>query len=241
VTEREWLNCTDPQAMLVLLKRRASKRKLRLFAVACCRRIWPLILHKRSQAAILVAERFADAQATSAELRAAESEAKAIWQKNALDDAAMACFHVCTEQVAGLHASGTAVRAVWSHQLGEARGRGDHVPDGLSFSQPIRATEEAEQCRLFRDIFGNPFQPLPPRRSKRAWEDQKLRWITGNDRTVTKIAQAIYEDHAFARMPILADALEDGGCTDRAILDHCREPGEHVRGCWVVDLLLGKE
>ena len=62
-------------------------------------------------------------------------------------------------------------------------------------------------------------------------------WLT---RTVLDLAQAIYDDRAFADLPILADALEDAGCTDRAILDHCRQPGEHVRGCWAVDLVLGK-
>ena len=64
------------------------------------------------------------------------------------------------------------------------------------------------------------------------------RWRTSN---VTALAQAIYDDRAFDRLPILADALEDAGCTDADILNHCRQPGEHVRGCWVVDLVLGKE
>ena len=58
---------------------------------------------------------------------------------------------------------------------------------------------------------------------------------------MVQIAQAIYDDRAFDRMPILADALEDAGCMDQTILNHCRQSGEHVRGCWVVDLLLGKE
>ena len=66
-------------------------------------------------------------------------------------------------------------------------------------------------------------------------------WLAWNDGTVPRITQAIYDERAFDRMPVLADALEDAGCTDRAILDHCRQPGPHVRGCWVVDLLLGKE
>jgi predicted component of type VI protein secretion system len=66
-------------------------------------------------------------------------------------------------------------------------------------------------------------------------------WLDWNDKTVRKIAQAINNDQAFDRLPILADALEEAGCTDPAILDHCRGPGPHVRGCWVVDLLLGKE
>jgi hypothetical protein len=65
-------------------------------------------------------------------------------------------------------------------------------------------------------------------------------WLTWNDGTVYKIALGIYEDDAFERMPILADALEDAGCDNADILAHCRGDGPHVRGCWVVDLLLGK-
>jgi hypothetical protein len=87
------------------------------------------------------------------------------------------------------------------------------------------------RANLLRDIFGNPFRPatLDP-----AW----LRW---NDDAIPKLAQAIYDERSFDRLPVLADALEDAGCTDAEILKHCRQPGPHVRGCWVVDLLLGKE
>jgi len=87
---------------------------------------------------------------------------------------------------------------------------------------------DARCCRLLRCIFGNPFHALTIERSWRAT-------------TVTALAQAIYKDRAFDRMPILADALEDAGCSSQDILQHCRSGGEHVRGCWVVDLLLGKE
>ncbi len=83
---------------------------------------------------------------------------------------------------------------------------------------------------IMRDVFGNPFQSVPVDTS----------WVAWNDGTVRKLAQLIYDDRDFDRLPLLADALEDAGCTDAAILSHCREPGEHVRGCWVVDLLLGK-
>lgn len=61
-----------------------------------------------------------------------------------------------------------------------------------------------------------------------------------NDATVRKLARTIYETRRFQDMPILADALEEAGCTDADILHHCRQPGEHVGGCWVVDRLLGK-
>jgi hypothetical protein len=85
---------------------------------------------------------------------------------------------------------------------------------------------------FLHDIFGLlSFRPVTIAPSSLVW----------NDGTVVTLAKAIYEDRAFDRLPILADALEDAGCTDADILAHCRQPGPHVRGCWVVDLLLGKE
>jgi hypothetical protein len=88
--------------------------------------------------------------------------------------------------------------------------------------------ERAGYCNYLRDIFGNPFLSVTVNPS----------WRTP---TVASLAEAIYTEKAFDRMPILADALEDVGCDDADILKHCRRPGEHVRGCCVVDLLLGKE
>jgi hypothetical protein len=89
-------------------------------------------------------------------------------------------------------------------------------------------TPKVLQAELCRDIFGNPFRPITVDPS----------WLTS---PVARMAQAMYDERAFERMPILADALEDVGCTDEAMLTHCRQPGVHVRGCWVVDLLLAKK
>jgi hypothetical protein len=83
---------------------------------------------------------------------------------------------------------------------------------------------------ILRDLFGNPFRPV-------ALDAACLAW---NDGTIPKLAQAIYDERAFDRLAILADALEDAGCTDTDILGHLRSPGPHVRGCWPVDALLGK-
>lgn len=80
-------------------------------------------------------------------------------------------------------------------------------------------------------VLGNPFRPATVNPS----------WLTWNDGTVRRIAKSIYDDRAFERMPILADCLEDAGCDDETILNHCRGEGPHVRGCWGLDLLLGKE
>ena len=83
---------------------------------------------------------------------------------------------------------------------------------------------------LLQDLFGNPFRPPTVEPS----------WLHWNDGTAVKLAQAIYEERAFGRLPVLADALEDAGCDNADILNHLRGPGPHVRGCWAVDLLLGK-
>jgi hypothetical protein len=88
--------------------------------------------------------------------------------------------------------------------------------------------EQAAHADLLRDIFGNPFRPVTFHSS----------WLTP---TVLDLAKSIYDERAFDRMPILADALEDAGCNNPDILDHCRQPAEHAGGCWCLDLILGKE
>ncbi|MCE9560796.1 MAG: hypothetical protein K8U57_01950 [Planctomycetes bacterium] len=81
---------------------------------------------------------------------------------------------------------------------------------------------------FLRDIFGNPFHPVALDPS----------WLTP---TVVRLAEHIYHKRAFDQMPILADALQDAGCDNADLLNHCRQPGEHVRGCWVVDMLTGRK
>jgi hypothetical protein len=104
----------------------------------------------------------------------------------------------------------------------------DNGADGSSTGDAAYERELAAQCVLLRDIFGNPFRPVR----------LDSRWPTP---VVKALAQAVYEVRRFQDLPILADALEEAGCDNAAMLSHCREPAEHVRGCWVLDLLLGKE
>jgi hypothetical protein len=96
-----------------------------------------------------------------------------------------------------------------------------------SIPSEVRAASAAE-AHLVREIFGNPFWPV-------AFLPE---WRTS---TAVALARGMYESRDFGAMPILADALQDAGCDSGAVLDHCRGAGPHVRGCWVVDLLLGKE
>jgi hypothetical protein len=101
-----------------------------------------------------------------------------------------------------------------------------------SMAEAARDAEGREQASLLRCIFGNPFRPPPL---------TEPAWLKRHDGTVVNLAQAIYDERRFQDLPILADTLEEAGCTNADILDHCRQPGDHVRGCWVVDLLLGKD
>lgn len=118
--------------------------------------------------------------------------------------------------------------AAWGNALESAS---DAIALRRGYTQGGVRTIEAVQCDLIRDIAGNPFQfpKVDPAR------------LTWNDCTVRKLAQTIYDERRYDSLPVLADALEEAGCGDAAILAHCRGPGPHVRGCWVVDLLLGKE
>jgi hypothetical protein len=84
---------------------------------------------------------------------------------------------------------------------------------------------------LLREVLGNPFQPV---RVEPAW----LTWREG---AAVKVAKSIYEEKKFRDLPVLADALEEAGCEQEELLGHCRQGGEHVRGCWAVDLVLGRE
>lgn len=101
------------------------------------------------------------------------------------------------------------------------------IQNAVYLFAPSREDQD-KGCRLVRDIFGNPFRPV-------TFDPD---WRTT---TAVQLARGMYEGRDFAAMPILADALQDAGCDNADILDHCRGPGPHVRGCWVVDLVLEKE
>jgi hypothetical protein len=129
------------------------------------------------------------------------------------------------------YADGLADRRELENAIRSDPDRGLMLPERDAAEAVGWARQTRRHCLILRDIFGNPFRPVT---IDPAW----LRWKFD---TVSAIARHVYEDRAFHDLPILADALEDAGCTNADILTHCRQPGEHARGCWVVDLLLGKE
>ncbi len=207
MTEAEWFAATDPRPMQAFLRDKVSDRKVRLFAVGCCRQIWSVLKDERSQNAVVVAEQYADGLATQKELARVQGEAI---------DAATNGTAIVFFDYLSLPVDASGKRVV----LGQLM----KIP-GLE-PPPIHA--RFNRIALIRDIFGNPFRPIVADPA----------WLTP---TVRAIASAIYADRAFDRLPILADALEEAGCTNADILLHCRMPEDHVRGCWVVDLVLGKD
>jgi hypothetical protein len=104
----------------------------------------------------------------------------------------------------------------------------DAVTALYRFDDVATSDDRDAEAALLRDIFGNPFRPV-------SFSPQ---WRTD---TALALAHQMYESRDFGAMPILADALQDAGCDNEDILSHCRGDGPHVRGCWVVDLVLGKE
>ncbi len=250
MTEAEWLACDDAGELIWHVENTASKRKrkLRLLAVALCARVGRLMTDKRSLNAVEVAERFADANATLSELAASFAEAHAAVDEiesslrdangdvNVNAESAAACAAQCTANPDFLPtheptflSAPVASVGIWARM---AAGSDLNQRTGGKTDWKVGELMESHaQVALLRCIFGNPFRPVRVAPS----------WLTWNGGTVPKLAQAIYDERRFADLPILADALEEAGCTDAAILDHCRQLGEHVRGCWVVDLCLGKK
>ena len=242
MTEEDWLTATNPRPMLKYLRGRASDRKLRLFMVACCRWIWPLLADDPRREAVETAERYADGLAGADELDAIrEAVTEGVAVETLLGDAGAGL-----PVVAGL----PVMAVVWACQRAEVYNRrrepGDRLPpdafarttadfaraaDSCRTRGPVgrpgrrsarRARRQGEaQAKLFRCLLGNPFRPLPARRFPPH---------------VVALARSIDEGETNLH-PLLADALADLG--EESAAEHCRQP-RHFRGCHVVDWALGR-
>lgn len=211
-----WLKRKDWRKMLVFLSGRWENRKAQLYLCAGLRSLWGLLYDERSTFAVEVAEGMADGATPSDDVENAK-----FWAEEPT-----------LPEVAGhpllCNAASIAYLTLFL-QNGELSERIRHC---------IHAVREWPTAWLVREIIGNPFCPVSISPSMLAW----------NDRTIIRLAQAAYDDRILpegtldnAQLLILADALEEAGCTDEQILTHLRGGGEHYRGCWVIDLLLGKQ
>lgn len=208
MSEPDWLTGSDPLALLRLGGEKASERKLRLFACACCRRNWPSLSDARSRRAVETAEAFADGGCRN-------------WEREAA--------HVSAMVAARGALPGPETQA--AIQAARAIQRSFNVLVAQTFAaETVEPADRAALCHLIRDLFDNPFRP--------AIIDTA--WLAWNDATVVNLARGIYDERRWSGLPILADALEEAGCADPILLAHCRQPGTHQRGCWLVDGILGR-
>jgi hypothetical protein len=216
----EWDASNDPRPMLRWLRLRGSDRKFRLFACAAARRLTDLLTPFHPQAAAEIArnERVADGAWVEPHTRRNRGE----WD-----------LGVLTRTVAEMTGTVPAFDAAWQmSQVIERFLTTLAAEDSLSLMPDIHfrmGQQTRAGASLIRDLFGHLFHTDPL-------------WLARLNHTdeVERIARAIYDDHSFTDMPILADALEDAGCLDAEVLAHCRDGGEHARGCWVIDSILGK-
>jgi len=216
LTEGEWAACIDPKQMLRFVQEIASERKLRLFAVACLGQVSHLLTDDKSQKAFEVLERFADG--------GAEDELP-----RATADARIAYYEAEYAGDEPRHFAGIGLyRALIASAKFAAMEAHHWALCAKTAASSVESTTTAMHVQFLRDIFGNPFRPTA---------------IECDCATpaVLALAETIDDERAFDRLPELADALASAGCGNETILAHCRSSGPHVRGCWVIDSVLGGE
>jgi hypothetical protein len=268
MTEADWLACDDPVAMVEFLRgsprgqdavrwsyswwrpdepQAPADRRFRLFACACCRRVCNHI-PERGRDIVVAIEEYLDGRASSEALGAAFTAPSRLDYREGRSHRPDPGAWVLTYLVGGFNGltAGASALMVFTRILPlldeeygrEARNAFDRCVSTFAevrlapfrWPEPVPAALMAERVAyadLLRCIFGNPFhQPtIDP-----SWRSE----------TAVRLALQQYESRDFSLMPIMGDALQDAGCGDEHILNHCRSPGVHVRGCFVVDLVLGK-
>jgi hypothetical protein len=242
--------------MLESLRGKASDRKLRLLACACCRAALRVIPDADCRRGIDLAEQIADKSASDQEAgqfipsfqsKAREAEEWAICEARSQIRGGWWSRGQGPEKYLGYESGHEALTAaalsLFSQAVGSSLGAAGEwrqsVEAARSAMSQIEYPIEEYLCEVLACLFGNPFKPSPP------LPPSVLAWNGG---TVRRIAQGIYDDRRLpegtldtGRLAILADALLDAGCDDDELIRHCRSEGPHVRGCWAVDFILGKE
>jgi hypothetical protein len=245
VTEAEWLAGTEPLPLLdflrgeiitlvdelptqagrdavrAFLQGNGRRRKFGLVGCACCRGVWAALTDERSRSAVETFERFVEGRATDEQL------ANARWNAVAARNARRPTWTSKAEDTYIRRTAAHVVYTALAYEVTAAVEESSLVVAWLSASTALTETR-ASQAQMIRCVFGNPFRPA----------SFSPEWRTD---TARALARQMYDRRDFSPMPILADALQDAGCDSDDILNHCRDSTvTHVRGCWVVDLVLGK-
>ncbi|WP_193788982.1 hypothetical protein, partial [Zavarzinella formosa] len=235
--KREWIRCSDPERMIDDLWKVGSLQRLDehrsrtdkiisdrsfiLFVLMAGKRLWTDAGFDILRPAVGLAWRRAEHGASNEEVARQLEELRRIYYEEAIPTGNWQLARLVKVLTLLFKEPGSAARTlVFPHPFGDPPG-----------DQPVRLLSQAEltdSCRLIREIFGDPSSHLVI---------LEPAWLTFD---VRMIAAGAYEDQAFNRLPILADALQDAGCDNEDILSHLRAEGPHVRGCWALDLILGK-
>lgn len=245
MTANQWETATDPLPMLERLFPIQSEnstpppgRKLRLYYVACARRVWDR-LPWVCRGLVGVAEDAADRPNDDRRLRAHAGEVaeqlvnSCGWEPEVvaaeIEDAERQLRLLLDpdETITVRHVEPRSITPEWD---GIAQLVYGAYAQDTSWHRRVPAA--LHSADLIRDVFGSPFPPLPQQRFRRAWQTS----------TTVALARPMYDGRDFTALPILGDALQDAGCDDPVILAHCHDrTAVHARGCWVVDLVLGKK
>lgn len=264
--EAEWNHCTEPDSLLAYVNVRgtADLRKLRLFTASVCQRVRPLLAKEHAQKCGQlpdVLERLADGRARDREWQAALSRARSASLDAAhsiahpgeveyyvMASAAEALQHADKPQYAG-HAAARAagyaalartpdaavqvISARWANEQWLGRFQWQHDEEAVTRTPTYAAAyaqERGLQADLLRDVFGTPFRPPALSEALRTWKGG----------TILTTAQRLYDRREFEFLPFVAELLQEAGCDEAELLDHLRSPGPHLRGCWALDLIMGK-
>jgi hypothetical protein len=195
-----------------------SPRQFRLYVAACCASLWDDLTPPSARQAIDVLERYADGLAGAKDLAEARESARVEAERLdslQFDTAGGWCDTLRNQSLALFAAAATALRP--------------RVQPELWAWQP--GAHRPSDCDLLRCIGGNSFRPVTV----------DPVWLSWNDGCVLRLAELIYAEWRYEDLPVLADALEDAGCAEAALLAHLRGPGPHCRGCWPMDRLLEKK
>ena len=211
---KDWAACTQVDLMLKGLDPKKHRRKWVLFNCACCRRVWDQ-MSEDCRPYVEAAERYALGTGLKKDLGPLRGPVNVVVAK----------FPYLSDQrpwhaaVAASTVTNTTRYCAWN------AARAVDEAGRVAYRR-----ERHAQADLLREVIGNPFRPVAVEPA----------WLTWNGGAVPKMAQAVLAEARFSDLPILADALQEAGCEEAELLGHLRGPGPHVRGCWALDLCLGK-
>jgi hypothetical protein len=218
-----WDACNDPWDMLSWSPGDSSVRQQGFWAVACIRRIWDWVPANCHELVAAVEDSLERTDYLVGQVDRPKWE-EVLGRESRSESHIKSAVRWLLWPGFCKSAVGAVADAIAEHETGFT-GRANWPPE----YRAVWRREQAAHASLLREVRSNPYRPISLNPS----------WHTSD---VLLIAHGIYESRDYFAMPILADALQDAGCDNPDILGHCRNTSlTHVRGCWVVDLVLGKE